>query len=154
MNALFRNGHLLKVSTEDGRNSVLLEDKEIEVSDGDIVTRYKMPAGASSDGASIPEFLWSLGLPPFGVYWAPAFAHDTAYRGTLLEFHDGDWVPAMLDEAASNELINALMFCTGTDSRVRLAIYTALQKFGFKAFNDDRLAIKQPAPFLPGNLRD
>lgn len=149
MNALFRGGHRLNLSTEDGRNFILLEAKEIEVSDdAGKVTRYRMPVGAESDGASVPDFAWSLGFPPFGLYFTPAYAHDCGYRGTLEQWVDDNWVSAMLDETPSNELINALMFATGTPEPIRLAIYRALVAFGFKAFHDDRLAMKDPKQFL------
>lgn len=67
----------LKVETSDGRNFTLLEGFSWVSQDG---TRIDVPAGATSDGASTPQALWSIGFAPFGSYWMAAFLHDFLYR--------------------------------------------------------------------------
>lgn len=43
-------------------------------------TRYVVPAGFASDGASVPRFLWAL-YPPFGEAYEPAtWLHDYLYQ--------------------------------------------------------------------------
>lgn len=142
--ALFRGGPDLKTLTRDLRNYTLLEAKEIETTDG---RRFRMPVGATSDGASIPQVAWSLGFTPFGVYGPAAFAHDCAFRDTLEIWNEGSqvWEKAHLSEEDSNDLINALMFALGTPESTRLVIYGALVAFGRPAFVADRAEAQKGA---------
>lgn len=139
MIALFRNGYDLDVRSHDGRNFLLLADKDIMTDSG---TMYRMPKGAISDGASIPQLLWGLGLAPFGPYWPAAYAHDCAYRGTLLVYQlEGDsWEEAMLSKDMCDELLKALMFSLGVDQKLINVIYDGVHVGGIRAFRDDRQA--------------
>jgi len=94
MNPRFQNLPL-RVSSLDGRNFVLLADVFYVAGDG---TRYCLPAGATSDGASTPPEVWPL-VPPFGKYWPAAYLHDAAYRNTLLMWNGLAWIPAALSKA-------------------------------------------------------
>lgn len=137
MIALFRNGYDLEVKTHDGRNFILLNDKDIVI--GETMTIYRMPKGAQSDGASIPQFLWSAGLAPFGPYWPAAYAHDCAYKGSLLVYQDNNvWVPAMLPRDICDNLLMALMIACGVEQRLRDTIYNAVRTCGIVAFREDR----------------
>jgi Protein of unknown function (DUF1353) len=134
MNALFVNGPELVATSRDGRNFRLAQAKCVRTN----TDLFQMPVGAPSDGASIPQPLWSTGLAPFGIYWPAAYAHDCAYQGTLLVLRDGGWVPAMLTKDQSDDLLNALMFALGAPEAVRLEIYEGVHLGGWKAFRDDR----------------
>ena len=138
MTALFRGGSELVTRTNDFHNFILAENKEVVTDDG---RRFLMPVGSVSDLASTPKLLWGLGLPPFGVYAPAAFFHDLAYRNTLKQWHEDEWVDAMLEEKDANAIMDALMFSVGTPEPIRKEIKTALDLFGWKAFREDRAAI-------------
>lgn len=136
MTVLFKGGPDLMTRSRDGRNFILCEDKDI-VSDSGII--YRMPVGAVSDGASIPQEFWSLGLTPFGDYWPATFAHDLAYRNTLLrQLENGFWVPAMLNRDDSDLLLLDCMTALGVDIGKKEAIYDGVRLGGGAAFNKDR----------------
>jgi len=135
MTAEFRHGPDLVVRTRDLRNFTLVEAKEIVTDSGE---EYQMPVGAESDGASTPQILWTIGLTPFGPEGPADYAHDCAYRGTLLVKRDGAWVPAMLAKSESDDLYNALMFSLGVSEKRRLVIYSGVKFGGWRAFREDR----------------
>ena len=116
-----------KVSTNDGRNFVLLEDVTYICKSGETIT---IPAGATSDGASTPQAIWNL-LPPFGKYWRAAFLHDYLYRlsGRQKSFCD-------------SILLEAMDGC-GVDLITRETIFKAVSSFGDAAYLAD---LAQPIP--------
>ncbi len=69
-----------KVETADGRNIRLLEAVTFYTHD---LRKIVIPAGATSDGASVPQAVWNI-LPPFGDYWRAAVLHDWLYRNSDL----------------------------------------------------------------------
>ncbi|HEV2350835.1 MAG TPA: DUF1353 domain-containing protein [Terriglobia bacterium] len=127
--------------SSDGRNFSLVDPKEIATDAGD---RYRMPTGACSDGASTPREIWGppFNLPPFGVYWPAAFAHDCAYRNTLERWDGRAWVLANLTKDQSDELLDALMFALGTPAMQRSLIFKGVGLGGWAAFQGDRAAAK------------
>ena len=136
MTVIFKGGPYLVVRSRDGRNFELCEDKDIISSTGEV---YRMPVGGQSDGASIPQSFWSTGLAPFGEYWPAAYAHDLAYRGTLLrQLEDGSFVKAMLSKEQSDLLLLDLMTALVVELATKEMIYEGVVKFGWKAFTDDR----------------
>ncbi len=138
MNALFRHGPSLKTISADGWNCLLLEDKEIIVSwGGGQLTRYLMPEGTPSDGASIPEVFAALGFTRYGVYWPAAYVHDAAYRQFLLIRNGEEWVNAKLSKEQCDHLILALMFALGVGEAKRNIIYDALIVAGKAAYDED-----------------
>ena len=136
MPACFTSRNDILVRTRDGRNVVLQEPLDL-VADGS--TRYRVPAGAASDGASTPPALWPF-LPPFGGYWLAAVVHDAAYRGTLLKFSGNAWVPAMLSKAESDNLLFDLMVACSVPEATRNTIFEGVSVGGWKAFRNDRAA--------------
>lgn len=146
MNALFRHNSYLRTDSNDGANFVLVDEKEIEASDDSgKMTRYMMPVGTPSDGASIPQIFSSLGFTRYGTYWAAAYAHDAAYRKYLLRFDEStkDWVAADLSEVKANQLILALMFALSTNGMKKYIIYEALVLAGKAAYDEDAKVAKQ-----------
>ena len=120
----------LDVRTSDGRNVVLLEPltftRPQEVG-GQVIT---MPAGATSDGASIPKVFWSLGLAPFGPYWLATVLHDGLYRGlTSPRIDDRDVADLILWEA---------MTSLGVAKHIAQEIYEGVHLGGQVAWDKDR----------------
>lgn len=135
MNPGFQNLPL-EVSSSDGRNFVLLKDAVYVSKDG---TRYVMPAGATSDGASTPREMWNV-LPPFGVYWPAAVLHDCAYRNTLLIDEKTMEAPfrASLVKDACDKLLLEAMESLGVNEIERSVIYSGVCLGGQPSFNKDR----------------
>ena len=126
----------LKTSSSDGRNFILLADADYVARDGTI---YRMPEGATSDGASTPAEIWAL-IPPFGVYWPAAYLHDCAYRNTLLKLTvDGkSWILATEPKERCDELLKEAMEALGV-GLVRIEeIYEGVVVGGESSFDEDR----------------
>lgn len=117
--------------TSDGRNFMLLNSVEYVAKDG---SRWVIPSGATSDGASTPREVWDI-IPPFGAYWRAAFLHDAAYRNTLL---DSGGRVANLPKERCDDLLNDAMEACGVDIIDRQAIYQAVRLAGGAAFAGDR----------------
>lgn len=150
--AYFVGGPGMKTLSLDGRNFALIELKDIyAVWDGKNVI-FRMPYGATSDGASIPRICWSFKLTPFGKYWPAAYAHDCAYQKTLLVSVSNElpFGAANLSEKDANDLINCLMKSLQVDDVTRETIHEALVVFGFLAYREDAieaLKLKQSGQF-------
>jgi hypothetical protein len=131
----FTTPRAIKVSTEDGRDVTLLEAIEFRTDDG---AHYRVPVGATSDGASTPDEIW-MKLPPFGPWWRAAVVHDSAYRGTLLrELTDGSWAPAMLPKAVCDDFLLWSMMVDGVDPLDRDIIFEGVRLAGQPAFDKNR----------------
>ncbi len=133
MSASFQ-GLPFQVATTDGRNFTLLADAYYVGTDG---TRYCVPAGATSDGASTPREVWPL-LPPFGLYWPAAYLHDAAYRNTLRVWNGSAWVAAALPKAKCDALLLEAMEALGVGAVERETIYEGVAMGGAAAFDRDR----------------
>ena len=71
----------LPISTLGETEAVLMEDWTVEVCG----YRFTVPAGATTDGASIPRFLWRVcGHPLESPRLYAALLHDWIYGGCLL----------------------------------------------------------------------
>lgn len=120
-----------------------LTPKEISVrwDDNPVVQRYQIPPAAGSDGASLPAFARAIRPSLWNRMFCAAFCHDAAYRNTLLrwDIQAEQWVKANLTLQQSNELLEALMFIEATSEFERATVFEALQWFGSKAFNEDRI---------------
>ena len=130
---------ILKDGLPDGRNVLFLEPVVfVRATD---MRRFRIPVGATTDGASTPGIVWPI-LPPEGrSYWLATALHDACYRGTLETSDDGlYWVAANLDQQASDDLLLESMIALGVDHVTRETIYQALRAFGAKAFREDRAA--------------
>lgn len=116
----------LAVRTSDGRNVTLLEPLIYTHDDGIVTT---IPAGSTSDGASTPQLVWSLGFTPFGIGWRAFVLHDYLYRQT--------WLPRDYCDGA---LLEALKSLGAMDAQI---IYDAVRVGGEMAFNADRAALAE-----------
>lgn len=99
-----------------------------------------VPKGFITDFASIPQPLWSLGLSPHGQYSRAAVVHDYLY-----------WTQACSRDQADRLLVVAMK-----ESSVGMfdetAIYTAVSKFGWKAWRSNQQERKKRLPkVLPEN---
>src|SRR5271169_298936 len=136
MSLVFHSRNALLVRTRDGRNVVLQEPLEVVTDKG---SRYRAPVGTESDGASIPQELWSTGLAPFGPYWLAAVLHDSSYRGTLeRQLEDGSWVKAMMPKDECDLLLLDGMTALGVEFALKEAIFEGVSHFGWRAFRTDR----------------
>ena len=137
MTARFQNLPF-KVATLDGRTFVLLADVYFLSADG---TRYLLPLGATSDGASTPREGWPL-LPPFGRYWPAAYLHDCAYRNTLCVLNNRvqSWLPASLPREKCDALFKEAMQSLGVNNLEMETIYEAVALAGESSFAADRSA--------------
>ena len=126
-----------RVSTQDGRNFALLADAFYVAKDG---TRYCLPAGSTSDGASTPPEIWPL-IPPFGLYWPAAFLHDAAYRNTLLVCDAAAGrAKANLPKDKCDALLLEAMETLGVGLVERHTIYDGVVIAGNSSFEADRCA--------------
>lgn len=145
--ALFVGGPCMDVRT-DGSQFWNLAPKELTArsSDGRF-ERYQIPPAADSNGADLPAIARALRPSLWNRMFCAAFAHDAAFRGTLLRWdkESKQWVPANLSEEDANELILALMFIDATSEAERVIIFEVLQAFGKKAFDQDRAALSPGA---------
>lgn len=91
-------------------------------------------AGYETDGASIPFFLWSLGLHPFqSDTLVPAIFHDIFYQTRRYSRFTCDW----------NFLF--LMKKFGVSFRKRWAFFIAVRLFGWKAYGFHKAGIEERA---------
>lgn len=113
-----------RVETDDGLHFTLLEPVVYFTHE---LERIEIPAGATSDGASVPRALWNI-LPPFGSYWRAAVLHDWLYRCSTKPKDECDLIfrDAMTD--------------LGVEPAVRDAIYEGVRLGGQAAFDEDRKA--------------
>ena len=97
------------------------QDWAVELFDG---SYFVVEAGATSDGASIPRFLWSAVGPRFAPdTFGPALFHDLAYASHLLPRKDAD-----------AEFRRLLQYWGVSYSRA-LAYYLAVRSFGWMRYN-------------------
>ena len=124
--------------SKDGRNCVLLKDADYLTVAGKL---FRIPAGATSDGASTPQAIWNI-IPPFGGhYWQAAFLHDAAYRDTLLWLNPSEvWQRATLAKDECDLLLLEAMTLLGAGKLERDTIYEGVIIGGTASFFNDRAA--------------
>jgi hypothetical protein len=119
--ATMRNGHQYKA---------FVRDFSFVRPNGEVVT---IKAGSRTDQASIPQALWSMGLPPDGDY-APASApHDACYRshGTFLYFgFVGRTRPEPYTRAECDQILLEGMEALNVSAWKRTVIYQAVRLGG------------------------
>jgi hypothetical protein len=130
----FTSRNDLLVRTRDGRNVTLQEPLEFVTAAG---VRYRVPAGATSDGLSTPREVW-FSIPPFGTAWLAGVLHDAAYRDALERQQGAEWVKAGLSKTDSDALLLEGMQTLGVDTLEMQTIYRAVCISGGKAFREDR----------------
>ena len=111
------------VATSDGIHIELLEPLLYQTTHGSTIT---VPAGFKSDGASIPQPLWSMVGCPVGPYWLAAIVHDYLYQRTELA------------KEYCDSILNEAMEALAVPTEQRLAIYEGVHFGGWKAFREDR----------------
>lgn len=95
---------------------------------------WPVPAGFITDGASIPQALWSIiGSPYTGKYRIAAIPHDVAYSTLGVAKLDAD---LMLREAA--------LTC-GCEPWLADALYAGVRAGGLAAYTDDQARSAQLA---------
>ena len=128
-----------QVSTFDGRNFIALQPIDYIALDG---TQYRIPIGATSDGASTPPILWEKfnrdWIPPFGSYWPAAYLHDAAYRNSLLFWNGASFVTAALPKDKCDSLLLESMDSLGTHDITKEEIYKGVVAMGTCSFATDR----------------
>jgi hypothetical protein len=109
-------GRVVVAWNEDGRTMTLLEPFAYVDPRG---VRWEAPPGTRIDGASIPQFAWSIIGGPFeGKYRAPSIVHDVACEEKK---HDWQDVHRMFLDG---------MLAAGVDSRIASIMYAAVYHFG------------------------
>lgn len=133
------------VSTVDGRNFIVRQPVVYVTKAGTI---YRIPVGATTDGASTPRGTWNL-YPPFGPYWNAAVLHDAAYQNTLEKGTPGatgeesgpdtfSWAKANLEKPDCDALLLEACELTQVDWLQRKIIFDAVKDFGETAYENDR----------------
>jgi hypothetical protein len=109
-------GRVVVTWNDDGRSMTLIEPFAYVDPSG---TKWEAPAGTKIDGASIPQFAWSIIGGPFeGKYRAPSVVHDVACNEKRHEWQD---VHLMFHRG---------MLAAGVDPRIALIMYAAVYHFG------------------------
>jgi hypothetical protein len=112
----------LATYSSDGINVILAEAFIYTTAAGE---KIFIPAGAESDGASVPRILWRI-FPPFGKYWRAAVLHDHLYRKTLRP------------KAECDNIFREAMLACGVPPAKAWTIYQGVNWFGFLAFKNCR----------------
>jgi len=109
-------GRVVVTWNEDGRTMTLLEPFAYVDPNG---VRWDATPGTRIDGASIPQFAWSIIGGPFeGKYRAASIVHDVACNERT---HDWQDVHLMFRNG---------MLAAGVDSRIASIMYAAVYHFG------------------------
>ena len=134
----FQSRYVEAICDQDGRNWKLLKPVDYISMDG---RHFRIPEGASTDGASTPAVIWNK-IPPFGDYWQSAVLHDSAYQNTLqLVTTDGESetaTRAALDKATCDNLLREAMRVSGVDEVTVSLIYEGVNLCGQASFKEDR----------------
>ncbi len=115
--------------SSDGRNEVLVEPLHYETEDSPKML-ITVPAGADTDGASVPRIFWRV-IPPTGNYWMAAVLHDYMYRTN------------MFVKSKCDSLFLEAMKSLGVGRVKRETIYLAVKYFGFMAYNQARRKLNE-----------
>ena len=122
----------LDTRSSNGRDDELLSELRFVDADG---TLYKSPIGALTDGGSTPRIAWLIpGFEPFGRHWFDWVQHDSGYRGTLMVFREGEWVPARLSQLQCDQLLRRSLALRGMGEKTRWVVYRALRLDGHKHY--------------------
>jgi len=85
----------------------------------------KVYDGFVFDGASIPEFLWTIiGCPFGGLYTSSACLHDALYATHLF------------DKETSDSIFKEAMLANGVIDRLAEQMYIGVKTFGDKAYSN------------------
>jgi hypothetical protein len=101
---------------------------------GQNLPEVTVPHGFCTDLASIPQFVWSFGLPRTGKYAYAAILHDFLY-----------WDQTVATREQANEILYIAMLDSGVSTLTRAAIDLAVSKipyFSQNAWNQNAAAKK------------
>ena len=128
----------LPISTLGETEAVLAEDWYVEVGDDLHAEFFTVPKGTTTDGASIPRFLWRLCgriLMVPRVY--AAVLHDWLYSGgPVIEHNDGE-EPCNVTRKEADECYYLLLRHFGVKAWVAKVEYWALRLFCGSHWNED-----------------
>ena len=114
-----------------------MEDWTVEAC-GDNGFSFTVPAGATTDGASIPRFLWRLcGHPLMTPRVYAAMLHDWLYAGVGEPAHEWEDAPSCVTRAEADDCYYALLRHFGIGSFVAHVEWAALRVFGGSHWNED-----------------
>lgn len=125
---------------------ILTKDYALHWTIGDFHFKIVVPAGFNTDIASVPQFVWSLGVAPDGLHRGAAIVHDFLYLntgklplGTYFVSQVGQhWTPSVVHFRRSecDKLFLEVMREAGVSAFKRKAMYYAVRLFGKKGWND------------------
>lgn len=128
----------LPISTMGETEAVLMEDWTVEILLRGEVLAFTVPAGATTDGASIPRFLWRVcGHPLMAPRVYAAMLHDWLYGGRGEARHDYEDAPCSVTRAEADDCYYALLRHFGIGSFVAHVEWAALRMFGGSHWNED-----------------
>lgn len=91
-----------------------------------------VPAGATTDLASIPRAAWSLGFPPDGPWLKAAVIHDNLYRRRGDVIRTGH--PVTYTRAEADGILREAMGVLGVSTWERFVIWSAVRLGGAKSW--------------------
>ncbi len=122
-------GHLTLTHLEaDWRRWKLRHAMTYEVGSEGSGREIRVPRGFTSDGASIPRFLWAV-LPVWGRWSRAALLHDWLYDC----LRDGPPHPEAPTRRDADAVFHEAMLVCGTARPVALAMWLAVRLFGANA---------------------
>jgi hypothetical protein len=119
-------------SFSDDHDSMLVEDLKYVI--GNSGLSITVPKGFVTDFASIPQFLWSLGLSPHGRYSKAAIVHDYLY-----------WSQGCTKKQSDNILLIAMKE-SGVSQIEEIAIYDGVSAGGGSSWESNRNQKKMKLP--------
>jgi hypothetical protein len=128
----------LPISTMGETEAVLMEDWTVEILRKDSVLAFTVPAGATTDGASIPRFLWRLcGHPLMAPRVYAALLHDWLYAGVGEPRYEWEDAPYSVDRSEADDCYYRLLRHFGIGSFVAHVEWSALRVFGGSHWDED-----------------
>lgn len=131
----------IRVEFVDGRRWVLLDSFKYHVGGPDSGHIVLVPAGFTTDFASIPRGLWNT-FPPTGPYAPAALVHDWLYTTgeVLLRNTTGHDYLYLIGRKYADDTFREVMEVIGVGRIKRNLMYRAVRLFGGRAWDKHRAA--------------
>ena len=100
-------------------------DTELKWQVGETQRKVIIPPGFVSDGASVPKFLWPLGLVPYGAHGRAAIVHDYMY-----------WSQKCSRKQADNIMLIAMKE-SGVSIFTQFILTAGVRLFGWSAWKEN-----------------
>ena len=113
----------LRLEYIDGCEWLVYETFSYIWDNGKALITITVPAGFTTDFASIPRFFWRV-LPPTGSYGKAAVIHDAIYRTPAVPF----------TRAEADQIFHDAMKDLGVGWLTRNTMFRAVRLFGFRAY--------------------